>query len=152
MTWLCFKITRQTFYSFITSAMSCWFASGTTYVGLLVWTLLSNHSKTIKCFNLFKFLYLATRMYCLNINQIVHTAKSCQDVCLHTINKPPNMEIQLTLPSTCCIKKLKIFSGCSVQGGWDRRSLHFSGHVTIVILMFIAFLELSSQSLSFLAT
>ena len=38
------------------------------------------------------------------------------------------------------------------QGGWDGRSLHFSGHVTIVILMSITFLELSSQSISFLAT
>ena len=40
----------------------------------------------------------------------------------------------------------------SDQGGWDGRSLHFSGHVTIVILMFITFLELSSQSISFLVT
>ena len=33
---MCFKITRQPFHSFITSAFSCWFARGTCYVGILV--------------------------------------------------------------------------------------------------------------------
>ena len=38
------------------------------------------------------------------------------------------------------------------QGGWDRRSFHFSGHLTIVILMSITVLKLSWHSISFLAT
>ena len=50
-------------------------------------------------------MYLATRMYCLYISQIAHTAKSCQDVCLHTINKPPNMENQSKFTAKPCPKK-----------------------------------------------
>ena len=50
LTWLCFKITRQPFHSFIIGAVSCSFASGTSFVGLLVQTLLLNCSKTILMF------------------------------------------------------------------------------------------------------
>ena len=55
MTWLCFKITRQPSHSFITSSVPWWFASGTSYEAI-------ESLKKPECFNLFKFLYWATRM------------------------------------------------------------------------------------------
>ena len=39
------------------------------------------------------------------MNRIVHAALGCQDVCLHTINKPPNMKIQLKFTAKPCPKK-----------------------------------------------
>ena len=117
MTWLCFKITRKPFHSFITGAFSCWYARGTRYAGLLVRTLLLNHSKTIECFNLFKFLYWATRM-------LLRAKRATADLCIIKSTKnnqsikpvnPVNNSRTRSVQRCCLMTIVKNFESVSLE-------------------------------------